>query len=370
MGLYPLLLPHLFAVIARGKDHSSSCSIATPTNIWLHPGGAAGRDRHHRRPGRAAAPGRPSRPRSRPPLPVPKQYSQRRNRRLNFEVGPQSTPQRHELRSRSLRGSVNNWGQQKAGSFDQSWVMQILPYMEEQSLRDAFDPATFVEPYTAVGVNDANVNGRSFRVRAPRFQRCFAQTIHQQINLHRPRWQLGSQQLCCSVGRGFLYPGWITGPTDNPTTNPQGWQSSCFGGVMGPNVAVALRRVTDGTSKTIMLGEIRAGLDETDSRGVSSLGHAGASLIAMYGGGSDANGPNAAYSSSRRCLCSRTFRFRWCWEYTHQCAYRSGNHDRRQRRNRDGSSDRCEASIQAASTSQWSMAACSSSTTTLKRLVL
>src|SRR3954468_6392415 len=65
---------------------------------------------------------------------------------------------------------------------------------------------------------------------------------------------------------------------------------------MGPNVAVTLRKIADGTSKTIMIGEIRAGLSENDARGVWAMGHAGASLVAMYGGGGDANGPNSAYS--------------------------------------------------------------------------
>jgi prepilin-type processing-associated H-X9-DG protein len=67
---------------------------------------------------------------------------------------------------------------------------------------------------------------------------------------------------------------------------------------MGPNVGVKLRRISDGTSKTIMLGEIRAGINETDSRGIWAMGHAGASLIARYGANGDANGPNAAFANS------------------------------------------------------------------------
>ena len=80
------------------------------------------------------------------------------------------------------------------------------------------------------------------------------------------------------------------------------WNASenlyCRRGVMGPNVGVKLSQITDGTSKTIMVGEIRAGITEQDPRGVWALGHAGTSLIAMYGGGGDANGPNACYSNS------------------------------------------------------------------------
>jgi prepilin-type processing-associated H-X9-DG protein len=81
----------------------------------------------------------------------------------------------------------------------------------------------------------------------------------------------------------------MAGP-DPPNNN--GWKDPCQRGVMGPNVAVALKRIADGTSKTIMLGEIRSGPTPQDGRGVWALGHAGASLVARYGSGGDANGPN------------------------------------------------------------------------------
>jgi prepilin-type processing-associated H-X9-DG protein len=61
---------------------------------------------------------------------------------------------------------------------------------------------------------------------------------------------------------------------------------------MGPNVAVALKRIADGTSKTMMIGEIRAGLTDWDIRGTWALGHAGASIVAAFGTGADDNGPN------------------------------------------------------------------------------
>ncbi len=52
---------------------------------------------------------------------------------------------------------------------------------------------------------------------------------------------------------------------------------------MGPNTATPLRRITDGTSKTFMVGEIRTGTTSQDARGVWALGQAGASLLAAYG---------------------------------------------------------------------------------------
>jgi prepilin-type processing-associated H-X9-DG protein len=78
-----------------------------------------------------------------------------------------------------------------------------------------------------------------------------------------------------------------------------GWQDPCKRGVMGPNVSVKPGRIADGTSKTIMLGEIRTGLSTGDSHGVWGLGHAGASLLAGYGAGGDDNGPNACNATHK-----------------------------------------------------------------------
>ena len=196
----------------------------------------------------------------------------------------------------ALSGSINTFaggGTPPAGAFGPNWIMEILPYMEEQSLRDSFDPATFVAPYTTKNVNDPTVGSRNYIARGTVISAllCPSDPNNRQIFTgFGGNW--ARNNYAASVGRGFLYPGWITGP------DSVGWQNQCYRGVMGPNVGVALRKIADGTSSTIMLGEIRAGLNETDSRGVWALGHAGASLIAMYGGGSDANGPNAAYSNS------------------------------------------------------------------------
>ncbi|MGI9456115.1 MAG: DUF1559 domain-containing protein, partial [Aeoliella sp.] len=102
---------------------------------------------------------------------------------------------------------------------------------------------------------------------------------------HGDNW--GRTNYAANAGRGDIWPGRNTGP-DSPH-----WVDDCKRGVMGPNSSVELRRITDGLTHTIMLGEIRTGLTEKDARGVWALGHAGASLIAGYGAGGDDNGPNA-----------------------------------------------------------------------------
>jgi hypothetical protein len=79
---------------------------------------------------------------------------------------------------------------------------------------------------------------------------------------------------------------WISGP-DSP-----GWQDPMRRGTIGPNVAVRLKEITDGTSNSILVGEIRAGVTPLDRRGVWALGQAASSMLMWYGTSGDDDGPN------------------------------------------------------------------------------
>ncbi len=56
------------------------------------------------------------------------------------------------------------------------------------------------------------------------------------------------------------------------------WGDRYRRGVMGANAAIALKDVRDGTSKTLLLGEIRAGLISQDTRGVWAMSGAARAL--------------------------------------------------------------------------------------------
>ena len=122
--------------------------------------------------------------------------------------------------------------------------MQILPYMEEQSLRDAFDPATFRRTLHSRRRERRQRQWPRYRPWHPDSSAACPSDPYNKSIFTGLGGNWARNNYAASVGRGFLYPGWITGPTDNPTTNPQGWQSSCFRGVMGPNVAVATETVS------------------------------------------------------------------------------------------------------------------------------
>ncbi len=72
-----------------------------------------------------------------------------------------------------------------------------------------------------------------------------------------------------------------------------GWTQAYYRGVMGPNVSLSMKQITDGTSKTVLVGEIRAGLDSTDARGIWAMSGGCASGLYAHGNIGDDNGPNA-----------------------------------------------------------------------------
>lgn len=75
--------------------------------------------------------------------------------------------------------------------------------------------------------------------------------------------------------------------------NMANWQQSSFCGVMGPRFSLTSSQISDGTSNTILLSELRSGLNNQDSRGTWALGGAGPSATSGNGSyGGQAAGPN------------------------------------------------------------------------------
>jgi prepilin-type N-terminal cleavage/methylation domain-containing protein/prepilin-type processing-associated H-X9-DG protein len=186
-----------------------------------------------------------------------------------------------------------------------NWIIEILPYMEETATRDAFDPGVFNN--FSVAVNENGTGNRNLTAHAAVISALLCPSDGNNkilFNGNNARFGTGNwgrTNYAASAGREFLYGANLSTDKHMGGPNSQAWAGKdilqpscavCMRGVMGPNAALKLSQITDGTGKTIMLGEIRAGVNTTDARGVWAIGHAGASLVAAYGSGGDADGPN------------------------------------------------------------------------------
>ena len=188
-----------------------------------------------------------------------------------------------------------------------NWIILILPYLEQQAIYDHFDLKWPINGKNGISPpsDPKDVANREARGTVISVLLCPSDGYNQvhyvgKITPHGDNWARGNY--AANAGGNFIGAGGAnstSGPDENGTLpEVDGWWDDLRRGVMGPNISVRLAEITDGTTKTIMLGEVRAGISEKDSRGVWAMGHAGASLLAKFGSGGDANGPNACYPSA------------------------------------------------------------------------
>ena len=89
--------------------------------------------------------------------------------------------------------------------------------------------------------------------------------------------------------------GLITESSWNVTGYNYAYNAAPAGGAMSVNSTWGFAAITDGTSNTIMLDEIRVGTTANDLRGTWAMGQCGASIVAASGRG-DSPGPNIGFS--------------------------------------------------------------------------
>lgn len=165
----------------------------------------------------------------------------------------------------------------------QNWVVSILPFFEEQALLDSFDET--------VSVSDPKNRIPRGTTLAPML--CPSDPFNRQ-SLFAGRnptegdnWARGNYG--ANGALGFLT---IGGTNPAGSANAPYWKNPQTRGVMGMNTSLKISQITDGTSQTVLIGELRAGISESDPRGTWALGAAGSS--SLWGHGTDnAIGPNA-----------------------------------------------------------------------------
>ncbi|MEO2049222.1 MAG: DUF1559 domain-containing protein [Pirellulales bacterium] len=170
----------------------------------------------------------------------------------------------------------------------QNWVIMILPFFEQQTLHDSFD--------LKLPISDpVNRAARGTPIEA---MICPSDTGHETLfdGSHRgegDNWARGNYGANGSLGAYSTdWPG-----RSGAGPDAEFWLSSLTGGVMGANASRGISQITDGTSTTILIAELRVGLVDVDRRGTWALSGPGASSLWMHGS-DDALAPNACTMNS------------------------------------------------------------------------
>jgi prepilin-type N-terminal cleavage/methylation domain-containing protein len=172
----------------------------------------------------------------------------------------------------------------------ENWVILILPMLEQQPLFDSFDLS---QPIPA----DVNAEARATQLDV---MTCpsdtYARKAYDGTDYERgANWARGTY--AANAALGFMsagsHSGVYGGKGDAAFFDSAGWVSRRIRGMMGANTSVTMAEIRDGTSNTIMVGEIRAGVVPIDPRGVWAMSGACPSALWAHGFLGDANGPNA-----------------------------------------------------------------------------
>ena len=198
-----------------------------------------------------------------------------------------------------------NLGMQNQNKFGPSWVVLLLPYMEQQTVYDAFDftkflndPANREARGISLDVMLCPTDNEHNRKKYGRISGSY--TGH--VSNHGDNWARGNYAAngalaflgdvhCDSYGA----TGWGCAPSADPN---KGWGSNHARGVMGSNATTSIAQIRDGTSNTFMLLETRAGVTNNDCRGTWAMNGAGPSSMFAHGYMGDARGPNSGHLSS------------------------------------------------------------------------
>lgn len=178
-----------------------------------------------------------------------------------------------------------------------NWAILLLPYLEQAPLGDGFDHRLPISAPANRGVREADFPlmkcpTDSFSDSDNAYLRGAAHGLSDQRYARGNYGINAGPDADCVNGQmtpdGPCVLGFIAAGGPLATKNNQLWGS----GVAGVNRSFAWSEIPDGTSQTIVVDEIRSGVDPLDPRGVWSLGQTGSSVTARHGKLSDAAAPN------------------------------------------------------------------------------
>ena len=196
-------------------------------------------------------------------------------------------PSSHWVNNGSGINQTNN------AQLSENWVIMMLPYFEQQPLFEAFDLKNFI-------TSSVNAAARGTEIEA---MMCPSDSFNRKpFNGAAPGskdtsnlgngWARGNY--AANAALGYMRSSSNENDAGLPTSG--GWsgpRKNRYRGVMGANVSLKIAEITDGTSNTVLVGEIRAGVIEFDSRGVWAMSGGCPSSLWAHGWMGDCRGPNA-----------------------------------------------------------------------------
>jgi prepilin-type N-terminal cleavage/methylation domain-containing protein len=166
----------------------------------------------------------------------------------------------------------------------ENWVILILPQLEQTNLRQLFNLSLPITNNTTSGTNQNNQTARGTNLAV---MLCPSDTYNRQqfngstspsgsTSNFSDGWARGNY--AANAAMGYMAYTFFTSSTmstnfkdpngaDCADGAAGGWSSRWCRGVMGANVSLRIDDIRDGTSNTILIGEVRAGLTSFDCRG-------------------------------------------------------------------------------------------------------
>ncbi len=176
----------------------------------------------------------------------------------------------------------------------ENWVILILPDLDQTALHDKM--ITILRQKTGNNIdskvslsNNSDVTMASLRETTNSIFLC-PSDVNSRVNFDNGTFT--GARICygANMGTRYVIDLWQSNFKKNVNKS---WENPRNRGVMGPGRSIDSASITDGTSNTILLAEIRAGLTSTDVRGIWSAGGAGCSAIAACGGSASFDGNDA-----------------------------------------------------------------------------
>ncbi len=173
--------------------------------------------------------------------------------------------------------------------FGPNWVIMVLPFLEHQGLYERFDRTVPIS-------HEINLPARSseLSVMLCPTDNGAGNEFDGTMFGEGPSWARGNY--AANAGSGYLLEGSRWDATWGAAS--PGWNDLRLRGIMGPNVSLRIGDIKDGTSNTLLLGEVRVGVNRFDRRGTWAMGTAGASCLFAFGFHQDAMCPNACNPNS------------------------------------------------------------------------